>query len=520
MNELSKKQKIELLLKKNILISPELLEELDSFDFEQLAGNKTPESITIMSREVQKATEKASPDFNWTEFEQSKAMDEKGEGKRFASFVEFIEKSDGNEKPKEAEDIRVMFSYSNQSRHRTFEDFSAYFTARYKGIEKILKARQELRNVVSISKLKGKKEKGVVSIIGMVREKQLSKNGNILLTMEDPTGVIKAVINKNNSQFQEARDIVLDEVIGVIGMQDTTIIFANKVIWPDVPSITEMKKAPYEAYAAFLSDVHAGSKKFMPDEFSKFAKWSNCMLGSEKQREIAKKTKYVFITGDLVDGVGIYPEQASELEIKDIHEQYKMCAELIKEIRSDIKIIICPGNHDAMRISEPQPRFSEEFATGLLKLPNVTCVSNPAIINFGAAETFPGFNVLMYHGYSFDYYITNVNSIRKNGGYDRADLVMKFLLQRRHLAPTYGSTLAIPDAEKDNLVIEEVPDFFVTGHLHKCAVANYKSTTMICGSCWQAKTLFQEKTGHRPEPARVPVINLQTRQATILKFGK
>jgi DNA polymerase II small subunit len=162
----------------------------------------------------------------------------------------------------------------------------------------------------------------------------------------------------------------------------------------------------------------------------------------------------------------------------------------------------------------------KDFAKPIWDLPNVVLVSNPAFVNIGATEEFSGFDVLLYHGYSFDYYMANVESIRNNGGYDRADLMMKFLFQKRHLAPTHTSTLYIPDTKTDPLVINRVPDFFLTGHIHKTAVANYRGITMICGSCWQSKTSFQEKVGHHPEPSRVPIINLQTRDVKILKFGK
>jgi len=93
-------------------------------------------------------------------------------------------------------------------------------------------------------------------------------------------------------------------------------------------------------------------------------------------------------------------------------------------------------------------------------------------------------------------------------------------LQRRHLAPTHKSTLYIPDVKRDPLVISSVPDFFLTGHIHKSSVSNYRNVTMICSSCWQSKTTFQEKVGHHPEPCRVPIINLQTREVKILKFGE
>jgi DNA polymerase II small subunit len=147
-------------------------------------------------------------------------------------------------------------------------------------------------------------------------------------------------------------------------------------------------------------------------------------------------------------------------------------------------------------------------------------VSNPALVNIHAIDGFEGYNVLLYHGYSFDYYVANVDSIRNNGGYDRADLIMKFLLKRRHLAPTHTSTLYMPYADKDPLVIDTIPDFFVTGHIHKAAVAKYKNITLISGSCWQSKTDFQEKVGHHPEPSRVPAVNLATREVKILRFGK
>lgn len=182
-------------------------------------------------------------------------------------------------------------------------------------------------------------------------------------------------------------------------------------------------------------------------------------------------------------------------------------------------MIICPGNHDALRIAEPQPKFYDDLSKPLYTLPNATLVSNPAIVNICSSKDFSGFNVLMYHGYSFDYFVANVGELRNNGGYDRADLIMKFLLKRRHLAPSYTSTPYLPDSKQDPLVIQHIPDFFVTGHLHKSIAANYRNITLICGSCWQSKTAFQEKVGHNPQPSRVPMVNLRTRDIKILRFG-
>ena len=305
----------------------------------------------------------------------------------------------------------------------------------------------------------------------------------------------------------------------MIGSNAENIVFANNVIWPDVPH-RDLKKSPDESYALFLSDLHVGSNNFLDGDFNKFIKWINGEAGSDKQKEIAKKVKYIFIVGDLIDGCGIYPGQDADLVIKDIKEQYRESARLLKQMPEHIPLIICPGNHDAMRIAEPQPKLYEDFAKPIYDMPNTIMVSNPAYINIHASDKFPGFDVLMYHGYSFDFFVANVNSIRSNGGYNRADLVMKFLLKRRHLAPTHTSTLYIPDPNDDPLTIKKLPDFFATGHIHKSIAANYKNITLISGSCWQSKTEFQEKVGHNPEPSRVPLVNLNTREIKILRFGK
>jgi DNA polymerase II small subunit len=416
--------------------------------------------------------------------------------------------------------LKVVFSYEKESKKRSIPDFVALFNARYKSIKSILTNRQELQGVISVNRLLSKTDREKVSLIGLVKEKETTKNGNIMLEVEDPTGIIKVLINKNNSElFKFASDIVLDEVIGVVGVNGDKIVFANQVIFPDLPINNEIKKSPNECYALFLSDLHVGSKMFLGERLENFLKWINIDMGNEIQKEIASKVGYIFILGDLVDGVGIYPGQEEELTIKDIFKQYEACAELLKKIPLHIKVIICGGNHDALRISEPQPPLSKDFAKSLWGIPNLTILSNPSIVNIHGSQDFRGFDVLLYHGYSFDYYVANIESIRNNGGYHKIDQLMKFLLQKRHLAPSYASTLFIPDTDLDPLVIEKVPDFFVTGHVHSSPKAlHYRGVTLISSSCWQSITPFQEKVGHTPDPAKVPIVNLQTREVKILKF--
>lgn len=416
--------------------------------------------------------------------------------------------------------VQILISYKNEPHKYEVKDFTQLFASRYRFLEGILRQRQELQNTMPIGRLLGKKEKESVSVIALIDEISETKNGNVIITAEDLTGRIKVVFSKNKKElYQKAKDLVSDEVIGISGILGDKIIFGEEIVWPDIPANNQLKKSEVEEYAIFLSDIHVGSKLFLKDEFNKFLRWINSEAGNPAQREIAKKVRYIIIAGDLVDGVGIYPSQLDELALSNIIHQYDEFSELIKKIPADKQIIICPGNHDAVHLAEPQSSFDPKFSASLFKIPNVTLVTNPAMVNLGKTATFPGFDVLLYHGYSFDYYVANVDSIRNNGGYHRADLIMKFLLKRRHLAPSFKSTPYFPGHKEDPLLIKKIPDFLISGHIHYSNVANYKGITTVSGSCWQGTTTFQEKLGHQPEPARVPLVNLKTREIKVLKFG-
>lgn len=421
-------------------------------------------------------------------------------------------------KTKDCAPVKISFSYVEKSKKRTYDDFVSYFRSRYNKLRSILINRQELANVLSINKILDKKDKDVVSFIAMVTEKQVTKNQNIVLTVEDLTGSVKVLVSKSKAElYAEAKDISLDEVLAFQGTNGNKIIFANMVLWPDIPLNKELKKSPDDAHVVFLSDTEFGSKYFLAESFNKFIRWINGEMGTDEQKAVASKVKYIFICGDLVIGVGVYPRQEPELAIPDIYLQYEELAKNLEKIPKHIKIIVCPGNHDAMRLAEPQPPLYEDFAKPLFLLKNVIFVSNPAYVNIHSSETFSGFDVLLYHGASLIYYSENVESIRNLGGQERVDLIMKFLLRTRHLAPTHQSSQTLPTAE-DHLVIEKIPDFFITGHIHRTSVSNYRNITLINASAWTGLMPNQEKLGIKPQPARAIIVNLQTRQTKIMSF--
>ena len=53
-------------------------------------------------------------------------------------------------------------------------------------------------------------------------------------------------------------------------------------------------------------------------EFQNFLEWLN---GNGDNREIISKIKYICICGDLIDGIGIFPNQDKELLEKDSYSQ-------------------------------------------------------------------------------------------------------------------------------------------------------------------------------------------------------
>ena len=60
------------------------------------------------------------------------------------------------------------------------------------------------------------------------------------------------------------------------------------------------------------------------------------------------------IAGDAVDGIDSYPGQEADLSITDVWEQYAELSKSVNRIPTEIQTVIMPGNHDAVRLMEPQ----------------------------------------------------------------------------------------------------------------------------------------------------------------------
>ena len=375
------------------------------------------------------------------------------------------------------------------------ENLISYFKSRYEKLENILSKRPELRNYTKIADIDDLSDS--LTLILMVREIRSSKNGHKIVEFEDDTGNISILFSQNNEElFAEAEKLVRDEVVGVIANKsdDRGFAFGQQII---NPGVLRVPKKNMDFGIVFLSDVHIGSLTFLEDAFSRFIDWINCDYGTEEQRRVAEDVKYLIIGGDIVDGIGVYPNQDQELVIKDITEQYNEAARFLGNIRSDIKIIIAPGNHDASRVAEPQPAVPEEYAKALYELDNVEFISNPGVVSLD------GINVLIYHGRSFDDLVMAV----KDFTYEKSDYLMEELLKKRHLAPIYGERTPLASELEDYLVIDEVPDIFHTGHIHVNSYRRFNGIHLINSGTFQTQTSFQKIHNIEPTPAEVPVIH-------------
>jgi len=386
----------------------------------------------------------------------------------------------------------------------TLSDFTHLFRDRYETIYTLLRKRQEMKNVLPLKKAQSRE--GNIAAIGIVNEIKQGKNGHILVDIEDESDNATLYISDGTAGIVST--LVEDEVIGVVGKRGGGgLIIAQDIIWPDVPLNQKKHYNGKDVYAAFAADIHIGSKTFLEKEWKKFIKWVNGSAGNERQKEAAKKIKYIIMPGDIVDGVGIYPHQEEDLKIEDIYGQYKAIVKEIEEIPHDIKIIIQPGNHDAVRPALPQPAFGNEIREIFSDM-NAVFVGNPCYLRIEGVE------ILLYHGQSIQDFSTRIG-IDQN----RPTEIMKSMLQRRHMSPIYGGGTPIAPEKTDYMVIDRIPDIFVTGHVHTTAIDKYKGVSLINASTWQSQTEYQKMMGFLPDPAKVPLVNLGDGHTSLMDFG-
>ncbi len=204
-------------------------------------------------------------------------------------------------------------------------DFAMYFRARYFSLKRLIERRSDFGKAMSIERAKTLDRE--VRVVGIIYDKSTTKNGHTMLSIEDDTGMIKVFISKDSPIANEL--FVTDEVIGIIGKVNarTEFIMAEKIVRPDIPKSNKWELSDSESKIAFLSDVHVGSSTFLEPQWHKMTKWL-------KDNAVKEGINYIVFPGDVVDGIGVFPDQDKELDIPDIYDQYEKLAEYLKDRKS------------------------------------------------------------------------------------------------------------------------------------------------------------------------------------------
>ncbi|MCD6549123.1 DNA-directed DNA polymerase II small subunit [Candidatus Micrarchaeota archaeon] len=412
--------------------------------------------------------------------------------------------------------VRVRQDYDVSGKSRStgkIEDFVKLFNDRFNQIKTILRTRvqngqiavinvSDIRTISSNKKISHRDQR--FALIAMISDKRRSARGNLVFEVEDETGKgLVVFMSDEKEQTKKAEAAMLDDIVMFEGRVGNNLFLASSIEYPEVPFSKEVKLIEEDLAVLYLSDLHIGSKLFLKDSFSKLIEWLN---GRGNDRELAGKIKYIVIAGDIVDGIGIYPTQEEELAIRDIFKQYDAFNQLIESLPDYITVIVSPGNHDAVRRAEPQPKLPDDL---LPRRDNLIKVGNPSWVSI------EGISHLIYHGTSLDSIISEIPGL----GYDNPALPMIELLRRRHLSPLYGRNPIVPEL-RDYLVIKDVPDVVVMGHIHKNAYTRYRNIVLFNAGTFQDRTEFQIKQGHMPTPGIVPIYELRTGEVKHRSFVK
>ena len=372
------------------------------------------------------------------------------------------------------------------------DGFSALFGNRYSKLLKIILQRSQAKNLRPIETVKSGKIKEEVIVAGLLMDRRIDRDVTKLV-VDDPTGSLEMLVF--NKELQDAANsLLMDQfVMLTIAPGKNGGFIVKELVVPDVPDhITNRSKT--ETYAVLISDLHVGSKYFMEKEFTEFVEW----LSSPDP--IARKVRFVLVGGDIIDGIGIFPNQDKELLLVDVNEQMLKAAQLLDKIPKHIKVFIIPGNHDAGRRALPQPAIPEKHNLSLWNRENFFMLGNPSMIELN------GVKILMFHGQSLDDVVGTTPGL----SYSQPAKAMRVLLRARHLSPIYGKRTPIAPEIEDMMVIGDVPDIFHSGHIHVVDLDMYKGTLIVNSGAWQTQTGYQASVGINPTPGIAVIVNLAT----------
>lgn len=400
----------------------------------------------------------------------------------------------------EEKDFSILKDISGNSKGEgNIEDFISLFNDRQEKLKEITS--KKVGKIANISDVFSGQDIRVGGLVNFVRTPNKDDSSlDKIINIEDDTGKIGIGFHKeytDDEELEKLDRVVEDEYICVeaTATNEGDFLWGNEIIFPDTPTMRKENTTDRSVEAVFITDTHFGSELFDDGKWKNFVNW---IRGKEN-------VEYLFVSGDLVEGVGVYPGQLAELDVPNIYDQYRVCAEAFKQIPDRIKIFASVGNHDMTRLAEPQPRISEDLAKYFGD--NVEVVGSPCLVDV------EGVKVLMYHGNSLNQMDESIPGVSIN----EPEKVQKELLIKRHMAPIYGGGTRIAPEKEDYMVMEEVPDIFECGHTHTLGLDTHNRTRIINPGCWVGQTKYQKKKNIDPDVGYAFIcdlsdINLQLKQ--------
>ena len=372
------------------------------------------------------------------------------------------------------------------------DGFSALFVNRYSKLLKIILQRSQSKKLIQIDTVKSGTIKEEVLVAGLLMDRKIERDVTKIV-VDDPTGSLEMLVF--NKELQDmANSLLMDQfVMLTITPGKNGGFIVKDLVVPDVPDHVT-NRAKTETYAVLISDLHIGSRYFMEKEFTEFVEWLSSL------DPIARKVRFVLVGGDIIDGIGIFPNQDKELLLVDVNEQMLKAAQLLDKIPKHIKVFIIPGNHDPGRRALPQPAIPEKHNQSLWNRENFFMLGNPSMIELN------GVKILMFHGQSLDDVVGTTPGL----SYMQPAKAMRVLLKARHLSPVYGKRTPIAPEVEDMMVINDVPDIFHSGHIHVVDLDMYKGTLIVNSGAWQTQTGYQASVGITPTPGIAVIVNLST----------
>jgi len=400
-----------------------------------------------------------------------------------------------------AMEVKTLFDPTpNITSAEGVEGYASLFRNRFDKLKTIMDARMENKKPKTVKTVSESGSDDELSVAGLMVKRDITPS-SVRLTLEDLSGTMQVMVFDPVLR-ETAASLLLDQYVAAVVTRGGAGQFVVKeLIQPDIP-LRKSAKTDTDVYAAFVSDLHVGSRYFMESAFLRFVEW----LSSDDP--MARRVGFVVIGGDIVDGVGIFPNQDKELMIQTVEEQLACADTLLAKIPSRIKVIITPGNHDPGRRALPQPAIPEKYCESLWERPNFIMIGNPSMVSLN------GVKVLIYHGQSlYDVAAPGLTQKEPTG-------IMRLLLQTRHLGPEFGASTPIAPESEDMLVIDQVPDIFQTGHVHIAGTEYYRGILLLNSGAFQGKTPFQANKGIEPTPGLALIVNLKTFKVKYMDFGR